>query len=181
MTQSVIKIKSATFTLIDVKQNHGELIVQLPDNVIYKYYWGAMGCGIVDFIKHCSPDYVIRNLIGTRGCFTYCNKRTFKALRYHIRVEMRLPFYKHMAFQKSMRAELKKYQKCCYSADSFISGWDVFVNHLEYRLIESTSDRVGVYNEFKGISEVWHFCETKHNDEYIKLTKLITQLKNKLK
>ena len=117
MQQIIIKLKGAQFTLIDVKQNHGELIMQLPDNVIYKYYWGAMGCGIVDFIKHCSPDYVVRNLIGTRGCFTFCNKRTFKAVRYHIRIEMGLPFYKHMAFQKSIRQELKKFQDNCESAD----------------------------------------------------------------
>lgn len=180
MEQTTIKLKGAQFTLIDVKENHGELILQLAEGTIYKYYWGAMGCGIVEFIKHCSPDYVVRNLIGQQGCFTYDNKGTFKYLREHIRTEMGLPWYLHLDFQKSLRHALRHYQQIATCQNSFVYGWTSFVYLIDFALIENSRDEKEIEKDFKNMSEVWHFCQDKHSDTYNQLTKLITQLKTQL-
>lgn len=180
MQQATYKIKGAQFTLIDVKENHGELILQLADGTIYKYYWGAMGCGIVEFIKHCSPDYVVRNLIGTHSCFAYDNKATFKYLREHIRTEMGLRWYVHLDFQKNLRHALRHYQQIATCQNSFVYGWDMFVSLIDFSLIGNRRDEKDIEGEFKKMSEVWHFCQDKHSDTYKQLTKLITQLKAKL-
>jgi len=177
------KIGDSEVLLDDYGEGRGKIII--TDNYYnnYSYYWGSMGGTLKEFLKSINSGYFSNKLISHEQEYCFDVTATFKAVRYHIRYEMGLPFWEHMVFQKNMREILKEFQETCddlmsqnYFIDNFKSD---FIDRLDFYLIDSYH-RKQVKDQFDGICEVWNFIEIKSSDKAIALQRLHKKLKKLL-
>jgi hypothetical protein len=180
-----IKIDDTEVFLEDLEPNQGKLTITSFRNN-YSTYWGSMGGDLKSFLCRTNSDYFASRLMGHNKDNVMDVRATFTALRKHIADEI-MPWYKHMAFQKEMRAYLKDFQRECEGyegsrADEFFVNMfeHSFANRLDYYLIEDRFDRKDAEEAFK-IGEVWNFICTKRSPEFIWLQNLHTKIVKILK
>jgi hypothetical protein len=183
MEATIKKIKISNYEIYLENFEFGKGKIMITDGINnYSYFWGAMGDTLEDFIIGINSDYFSNKLIDYRSFYSFNVKKTFTILRKHIKQEI-IPWYKHMEFQKQMRYELNKFENYCKNNDSetfFVNYFSTFVNSLDYDLIEGYFDRKDIEDEFKSITEPWHFIMNSESDEVVKLKKLHNQLKKYL-
>jgi len=182
-----IKIGTTDVILENLGDGAGKIIIaDCEYDKNYSYYWGAMGKNttIEKFLENITPSYFSNKLIGTRNGRVIDIASTFKEVRKHIRVELGLPWYKHLEFHKHMRQVLKEFQIICECQQSevfFVEQWDnYFITELDFSLITDRYDQQRLEKEFKGISEVWYFIQKKDGPEIVWLEKFLEKLKAKL-
>lgn len=150
----------------------------------YSYYWGAMGGGLHNFLTQINKEYFASKLMGSRNDNTFDPKRTFANVRKFIEKEFDLPWYKHQEFQKQMRECLNSFQELCEERGDeqyFVHLFDSqVIMNLEFWRIKDEWDRKEVESNFKSMSEIWHFIETKPSKEYEWLIGFHGKLKKKL-
>lgn len=174
-----ITIKETDIILDDLGESKGKIVVS-NHFTNSSTYWGAMGGSLVDFILSIDNDYFANRLCSNR--FEFNKKATFANVRRFIREEMDLPWYKEVNFQKDLRWDLNKFQENCYSEESFVNGWDSFINNLSYHNLECQSwESESIEKSFKGICEHWNFIGKTESQEYKFYLKLLPELKKELK
>ena len=165
-------------------ENKGEITISDKEKGTYQMYWGAMGGTLQDFILRINEDYFTDKLLGVRSTQVFDAKGTFKELRKFIREELDLPWYKHLDFQKDLREKLSNFQKNCEEINSdryFVESFDFNVGTMpDFYLIEDRWERERIERDFKGISEPWHFIQTKESQEAKWLKSLHFKIKRKL-
>ena len=183
------KIDGVDVYLENFDHGKGKIIISDCYDKNYSYYWGSMGDSIEDFICKINSDYFMNCLIGYDNKYSFDSMGTFSNIRKHIREEISLPWYKHMAFQKDMRERLNSFQNDCedISDESFVDRFYHFIKyHLDYTLLDNNSyryDRECIENDFKSIEEPWHFISTKPsiNNKWLMNfhSKLVKRLRNR--
>ena len=173
------KIQDAEVILEDMGINKGKITIN-SDRGVYTMYWGAMGDNIKDFILYINDCYFTDKLLGVRSTQCFNVKATFSNVRKFIREELCLPWYKHIDFQKDLREKINTFQSYCKeieSEDFFVNSFHLYLSTLpNFDLIEDRFEREQIENDFKNISEPWHFIDTKDSDE----TKWFKSLHKKL-
>lgn len=185
---SKFRVDHVDVFLDDIGPGQGKITISSYDRN-YSAWWGAMGkdTTLRQFISNINSDYFANNLMGSRDIYTMDVKKTFAALRKHIRTEMCLPWYKHLDFQKELRESLNDFQSQCLEAGDYANRcfvdnfYNSFVNNLYFHSIEDKYDRKEIEEEFNNISEYWYFIVEQPNKEYIWLTEMHKKLKTLIK
>ncbi len=156
-----------TDIFIDIQgKTQGKITISDTMQGSFSYYWGAMGGGMIEFLKCIDNDYFAKNLCNTR--YVFDAKQSVKEVRRFIKSELsyELPFYKFMVEQKEMRKELKRLESCETDRD-FVYGMQNLPDSL--MCLDSTYDNE---KEFKDIiksmftCEPWHFIANTDSEEY---------------
>lgn len=144
----------------------------------FSYYWGAMGKqSLEQFIAGTNSSYFVGKLLHPSHEDDFCARKTFKKLRAFIKEEL-LPWYKHLEFQKSMREELKDFQKSVYDARDFVDKFSGIFENFDFYLIKDKYERKEVEQLFCSIEEPWDFLETKPSSQRLFLEELHRDLKS---
>ena len=183
ITPDRIKIDNTDIFLEDMGNGQGKITISDTYGHNYSMFWGAMGMPLRAFLRQINADYFVNKLLGSASCTEVDVKRTFSAIRKHIR-EAILPWYKNLDFQADMREKLNSFQNECAECPSehfFVDNFYSFIKRLDYYLIDDYSyDKEFVEEEFKSISEPWGFIVTKKNRECLWLEALHAKLKKAL-
>ena len=170
--------------LEELSKNAGKITISDSYGHNYSYSWGAMGGTLKEFITKIDRHYFSKNLIGRRSSEVMDVNKTIAEIRKYIAIEMDLPWFKEMEFQKSIREELNSFKNELlenpsqyYFVDCFQS---MFISRLNYHLIKGQYEREQIEKAFKEISEPWHFIQTKPSEEYKWVEKLHGKLKKEL-
>jgi hypothetical protein len=158
------------------KLGQGKITISDPWMGAFTYSWGAMGSGILEFIKRINPDYFAGKLC--REDYVFDAKTSVKNIRKYIKDELKheLPYYKYPELQKEFRIELKKLEKCS-TDNEFV---DACFALPERMLCMGATFREE--NEFKDIisgifkTEPWGFIAQKPSPKYIWLKKIHSEL-----
>ena len=180
-----ITIDETDILLEDIAPEKGKIIVTNSYGNNYSCYWGAMGGDLKAFITGINPDYFASKLMGADDENEMDVDATFAEVRKFIKKDMCLAWYEHREFQKHMREVLNDFQRSCkerpddrYFVDAFTS---LFINRLNFRLIDDKYDEARWKNDFENISEPWHFIQNRPNAKYKWLVNLHGKLVKKIK
>lgn len=181
----ILRIDNTDVFLEDMGSNKGKITISDTYDHNYSYFWGSMGGTLEEFILSIDAGYFAHKLMGYKSNNEMDVKKTFAAVRKYISEEIGFKWYEHLEFQKSMREDLRDFQRSCeenpdnnYFVNLFFCQ---FVDRLPYFEIEGRHDREIIEKSFKGISEHWYFIEDKPNKEYLWLEKFHKKLKAEIK
>lgn len=167
------RVYDYTFLLKDNGDNNsGEVIITHP-YYTYRYYWGAMGSNLEQFLKRIDSSYF-------NGCVMNSNKyginlkATFANIRKSIQDEVFMGWYNEPAYQKEFRSELRTLQDTLYyegeiSNEQFV---DAIYNFRDHYLPTEPLDRFGVFSEDDVkhfFDEPWYLIVERPTREYEKL------------
>lgn len=174
----LIKIGITDIILQDYEDGQGKIIISNFDfDYNFAYSWGAMDkdTDLRKFIKQIDSGYFANKLTGhIRQDIDV--KATFADLRREIKELM--PWYVNVEFQKDMRSKLRDYQYHTFSQESFVNGWDSFIDSLWFGDCDHHYyDKEEVESFFRGYCEHWNLIVTKPPKEYNWCVKLHKELK----
>lgn len=177
-------INKTKVVLEDIDLNKGEITILDSKNGNYQMFWGAMGTDIKEFILSINSEYFSEKLLGFESSQEFDVNKTFKELRRFICEDLSLPWYKHMEFQKNLREKLNYFQKACKSNNSeqfFVDNFNFYLTTMpDFYLIKDKWESQYLEEEFKSISEPWHFIHTKENEKSKWLKNIHMKIKKKL-
>jgi len=184
MNDNILRLQIGTTDVFieEIEMNKGKITISDHDKN-YSYYWGSMGGTLQEFLCRINADYFASKLLGARNALDMNVKSTFRDIRKYIVDDLDLHWFMHMEFQKDMRKRLNEFQNRCAEINNpeyFVNNFHSFVDDLDYSLIECRFDRKEVEENFKSISECWHFIVEKESNEYIWLKVLHVSIKNRL-
>ena len=168
-----IVIDETDIILDDIGENQGKIIVS-NHFVNASYYWGAMGMNLENFILKINEDYFVRNLCSNRLVFSA--KKSIQNVREEFKKEF--PFYKHMEFQKELRAELKRIEKTCESEYQFVDEMQNLKYKVDFDLIKDKFDKEEIINFLT--FEPWHRIAKVLSPDAIFLQELLPKLKKEI-
>lgn len=181
-TPEVLKIDDTDVFLQEIGPGQGKITISNTWGYNFSFYWGSMGGTLKEFLLEINQSYFCSKLMGPKNDTTIDAKRTFTEVRKHIRQDI-LYWWEHMEFQKHLREELNSFQRETDENGSkyFVDYWSNFINRLDFSLIEDRYDAKRCEENFRNISEPWHFIVDKPAPEYIWLEKLFMKLQKEIK
>jgi len=157
-------------------------------NNIYNFSgtWGSMGRTntLKKFISSIESEHFVKKLSNKKiGQMNV--KKTFCNLRTYIKdcLCFDLKWYEHMEFQKDFRLKLREFQNEVISENTFVNGFNLIYDKLDFHLILDKYERKRLENLFKDIfsqSEVKQFLFNEVHPEEIFLKELHSKLKKTL-
>ena len=178
---TTLKIEETDIFLDDQGNGRGKITISNSWGYNFSYFWGSMGSSLNDFLCGLDEGYFLNKLCNNSSVF--CGKSTARNIRREMRSELsfELPWFKHMEFQKEMRAEVKKIE----SIDSdyeFVGFAQSLADNLPYYLIDCKYDRKEVESAIQSFfSEPWHYIGNTDSNHAVFLKKLFLKLKEAIK
>lgn len=178
-------IDDTKVTLENKGGGKGEVTITCPKRGIFSVFFGAMGNDLSDFLLRINSDYFCDKLLphGTKNEF--CPKRTFANIRKAIKEDINLPWYEYMDFQKSLRDNLREFQRDCQELPHSKYFVDCFkfrvIDCAKFYLIDDKYERQWLQEDFNNwFSEPWYLIGEKKSEIYLWMEKLFKKINKRL-
>lgn len=177
------KIDDTDVFIEEIAPHKGKITISNTSGHNYSTSWVAMGGTLKEFLCKINEDYFTSNLIGRNSSKVMDVNKTFRYIRGHIHDQMGLKAYKHRAFIKNVMKQLSIFEKNALEIqdeNAFVSYFPLFIESINFYLIEDESEREVIEDNFHLITEPWEFIVRKDSDNTIWLKKLHGKIKKVL-
>lgn len=179
-----LRIQEIDVYLEDIRENAGKVTISGTDRN-YSAQWGAMNGNLTEFLLKINSDYFASNLLGSRSSYAFNTKATFAEIRRYIREELDLPWYKHLAFQSTLRDSLNTFQESMKDYPDeryFVDNFNYYLTvRPDFHLIDDRYEQKRIKSDFESLTEPWYFTQKSESEECKWLKSFHTKIKKALK